>query len=354
MSNMETKLRLREAIKRHCEEEDIYYREVDNVRILTRCPCCGDSSNPTHAHFYLIIDPNSNTNAGYICFKCGEHGPVTADILDAMGIEDTTLKTGISKLNKTADKISTKGYMEEQKMMHFDFEIPMITKRDAKVAYLEHRLGRTFTTKELKEAKVITSLKHFLLLNHIGYRPFQPYLIERLERDFIGFLSFGNSHILFRDITNTHDPSWVKYPILEESRANRVLYTMTNSLDPLSTGPIRINMAEGIMDTLSVAFNLDHKAGNELNVCLCGKQYRSFLRFLLDLGFCGSNIQINIFADNDMEFNPKAKEKTDLSYFKKNLGRFKYIFGKITIYYNRKQKDCGVPKNEIRLEKHVL
>lgn len=354
MSNMETKLRLREAIKRHCEEEDIYYREVDNIRILTRCPCCGDSTNPSHAHFYLIIDPNSNTNAGYICFKCGEHGPVTADILEAMGIDDSNLMSGISRLNKTADKMSTKGYMEEKKMLHFDFEIPYITQRDAKIAYLENRMGRKFTTSELKDAKVITSLKHFLMLNNIQYRPFQPYLIDMLERDFIGFLSFGNSHLLLRDITDTHDPSWVKYPILEESRANRVLYTINNSLDPLSTDTFTINLSEGIMDTLSVAYNLDHANDNELNVCLCGKQYKSFLRFLLDLGFCGSNIYINIFADNDMEFNLKAKEVTDLAYFKKNIGRFKYIFGKITIYYNRKQKDCGVPKDEIRLVKHVL
>ena len=87
MSNLETKLQIREAIKQHCIEEDIYYREVDSQRILTRCPCCGDSSNPNHAHFYIIIDPNTNINAGYICFKCGAHGPLTPEILSMMGIQ---------------------------------------------------------------------------------------------------------------------------------------------------------------------------------------------------------------------------------------------------------------------------
>ena len=354
MSNLETKLQIREAIKQHCMEEDIYYREVDSQRILTRCPCCGDSSNPNHAHFYIIIDPNTNINAGYICFKCGAHGPLTPEILSMMGIQNPNLAKQVSTMNKTSDRMATRGYMEGQTLMHFDFQVPLIRKRDPKIAYLEHRLGRTFTTTQLQKAKVVPSILQFLRENEIQRMSFQPSLMQMIDRDFIGFLSFGNSHLLLRDITGRHEPSWIKYPILEESRANRVFYTITNSLDPLSTEKLAINMTEGIMDILSVAFNLGYEKEDTLNVCLCGKQFKAFLTLLLDLGFCGSNITINIFADNDKEFNKKAKEYTDLLYFKKTIGRFKQLFGNVYIYYNRKGKDCGVPKEEILLEKHLL
>ena len=42
MGNLETKIRLRTLIKQRCEEDGSYYREVDPIRILIRCPFCGD------------------------------------------------------------------------------------------------------------------------------------------------------------------------------------------------------------------------------------------------------------------------------------------------------------------------
>lgn len=355
MGNLETKIRLRTLIKQRCEEDGSYYREVDPIRILIRCPFCGDSSDPRHAHFYIICDTSQNTNAGYICFKCGEHGAVTAETLTALGISDPNIKSELVTLNKTAEKSPVKGYMEENRMDVFPMKTPPRILPGRKIQYLEKRLGRTFSEEELKDMKVIPSIHKFLDLNGITDYAFSKYQMNMLEHDYVGFLSYGNSHLLLRDITGNHkDYSWIKYPILEESRNNRVFYTISTELDPFTTEPITVNMAEGIMDILSICYNLGYGTKNTLNVCISGNHYERFLIMLLDLGIVGSNVTINVFPDNDIEFNPTAKKKTTISYFEKIFQKFKYLYKEINVFYNKIGKDCGVPKDEIKLKKYRL
>lgn len=353
MSNATTKLALRESFRHKCEEEGIYFRDVDDIRFLTKCPYCGDSDDPRHAHFYVIADPSNNMNAGFVCHKCGEHGPVTEDTLLLFGIDDVNLRNGLITLNKTSDKKSKHGYMEGTELKTFPFEVKSIA-RGRKVGYLEQRLKRNFTDQELKEMKVVTSLHRFLIENQIDEMRFDKWFMNLLERDYIGFLTYGNSHILFRDITNTHDERWVKYPIISASASNKVLYTIQTEIDPMTTEEIEINIAEGIMDTLSICYNLGHRKSNTLNVCVGGNYFEKFLVFLLDLGFAGSNVTINIFADNDMRFNQKAKKQTDLAFFNRTFHNFKYLYKEINVYYNLIGKDCGVPKEEIRLKRYRL
>lgn len=354
MSNIETKARLREAIRKKCEEENSYYREVDSMRILIRCPFCGDSSNPSHAHFYVICDLQSNRNAGYICFKCNESGAFTAETLVALGISDPNLQSGLVTLNKTADKVAKNGYDTDTKMQTFSFERLPIETKGRKIQYLEHRLGREFSIEELDDMKVVPSIHKFLDHNHITNYRFPIFMMNRLEHNYVGFLSYGNSHLLLRDVSGMEQQPWIIYPIIQESANNPVFYSIAAALDPFSTEPITINLAEGTMDILSVCYNLGYDKENTLNVAVCGKKYEKFLFFLLDLGFVGSNITINVFADNDQAFNKKAKGITDIKYFEKIFRRFKYLYKEINVYYNQIGKDCGVPRDQIRLKKYRI
>lgn len=352
MSNQQIKINLKEAIKEHCEEEGSYYREVDDRRILIRCPFCGDSTNPRHAHLYIVLNIENNYNPGYICHKCGEHGAVNEEFLSMLDITNPNLKASLHVLNKTSDKRTKNGYAEETKMEFFDYKLPPI-RRGNKINYLEGRLGRPFTDEELTSCKVITSLKDFIDLNHIPRNEYRYpiWQMNILERDYLGFLTYGNSHILFRDITDKHDLSWIKYPITLQSSENNVIYTLATALDPLTTESITINISEGVMDIVSVCYNLGYQGSNVLNVCITGNHYEKFVVFLINLGLIGSNININIFADNDAAFNQKAKRKTTIPYFQKIFRKSKYLFGSIHVFYNVIGKDCGVPRNKIRLQK---
>lgn len=351
MSNKDTKLDLIEALK----SRDIYFRQVNKVEFRTRCPFCGDSSkNLNTGHFYIRIDPEDNLPVVYNCFKCNEKGILTADTLSALEVDNVDLKSNLYTLNKTSDKVDNKNFYGEVKTVYFDYELPE-PKDKKKIEYLNKRLGLTFTNEDYKNMKLITSLRDFLLLNNIKTISAPPEIIRRLEDHFIGFLSYGNSHILFRDITEKDQFRWLKYPITEESRQNRLFYVMATTIDVLSKEPITINLAEGVFDALSVCYNLGFDSPNTMNISVSGKFYERLLLFLIDLGLVGSNITINIFSDNDSEFGKKkGNESTTIGYYRKKFQNFKHLYGEINVYYNTIGKDVGVPRDEICLKRYKL
>ena len=91
-----------------------------------------------------------------------------------------------------------------------------------------------------------------------------------------------------------------------------------------------------------------------MNIAVCGKFYIPVIEYLVNIGFVGSNINLNIFGDNDAKFNPTAKQPTDITYFDKILKHIKNCFGKTNIYYNTISKDIGVKKEDISLIKYQL
>ena len=84
---------------------------------------------------------------------------------------------------------------------------------------------------DFRKMKVITSLRDFLIYNNIRKLTCENYVANYLENNYIGFLSSGNSHILFRDITNKNQIRWYKYPITKESSTNRILNLSINGIE---------------------------------------------------------------------------------------------------------------------------
>ena len=350
MTNRETTLDIIQALS----NRDVYFKQVNDVEYRTRCPYCGDSMNNLNTgHMYIRINPDDNFNIVYHCFKCEESGIMTADVLSALDIDDVDIKSGLYTLNKTAKRADNKNIVSGVQNIYFDYKLPEI-KLDKKTEYIENRLGIKFSKDDFKKMKVITSLKDFLILNNIKSITCDRYIANAIERDCVGFLSFGNSHILFRDITNRGAIRWFKYPITNESRKNRLFYSMAGSVDPLTSEKIQINLAEGVMDTLSECYNLGFDDSNTMHISVSGKYYDRILLYLVDLGLVGSNITINIFADNDAKYNNKNNNPTDIKYFRNLLKKYKHLYGEVNVYYNTLGKDIGVPRDEINLKRYLL
>lgn len=350
MTNRETKLDIIQALS----NRDVYFKQVNDVEYRTRCPYCGDSMNNLNTgHMYIRINPDDNFSIVYHCFKCEESGIMTADVLSALDIDDVDIKSGLYTLNKTAKRADNKNIVSGVQNIYFDYKLPEI-KLGKKTEYIENRLGIKFSKDDFKKMKVITSLKDFLILNDIKSITCDRYIANAIERDCVGFLSFGNSHILFRDITNRGAIRWFKYPITNESRKNRLFYSMAGSVDPLTSEKIQINLAEGVMDTLSECYNLGFDDENTMHIAVSGKYYDRILLYLVDLGLVGSNITINIFADNDVQYNNKNNNPTDINYFRNLLKKYKHLYGEVNIYYNTMGKDIGVPRDEINLKRYIL
>ncbi len=351
MSNKDIKLLVIEKLFERGE----YIKQVNDDEYRTRCPFCGDSmKNLNTGHLYIKINPNDNFPMVYNCFKCNEHGIVNQEFLSLMDIDDTNLKSAVLTLNKNADKYASQKFLDNNKTIMFDYKLPPIH-RGEKTHYIEKRLGITLSDETLKDMKVITSLREFLMYNHIQTVTLPDNILWKIEKKYVGFLTFGASHILFRDITNTEEYHWIKYQITHESRQCRAFYSISSTIDVFTNDIITINLTEGIMDILSVYTNLEFNGENILNIAVCGKHYLSILEKLINMGFVGSNIHINIFADNDMQFNKnKNNVPTDLEYFQKILYKVKHVFGDINIYYNQIDKDVGVPKEKILLKKYKI
>lgn len=349
MNNIEIKQSIIEALKTLP-----YFRQVNNAEFRVRCPFCGDSiKNLNTGHMYIHINLEDNYPAVFNCFKCNEHGVVSADVLSALEIDDIDLKSSVKQLIRTSDKMSGYSYINNSKMIFFDYTRPEI-ERDRKISYIENRLGVSLTDGQLSDMKVITSLADFLTHNNIKELSCNNNIAWKLENNYVGFLSYGNSHILFRDVTEKEEYSWVKYPITKESQKNRVFYSMAAAVDIFTSDKIIINLSEGVMDAISANINLGYSENNMMNIAVCGKRYDSVIRYLISIGLLGKNIVLNIFADNDEKFNEKNNHPTTLSYFKYVLKKYKYLFGEINVYFNTISKDIGVPLDKILLEKSKI
>ena len=349
MTNNEIKIKFIDRLN----SRDVWVKKKSEVMYLTRCPFCGDSADPTHGHFYIKVDLSDNSNIVYKCFKCPACGVLDKDVCERLDISDIDMLTDITMLNKTADRKDTKQIMGESFNM-FDYTLPTPI-YNRKIQYIENRLGIRLTEEDAKRLKVITSFYQFINENKIKELTCSPGVAKMFEENYVGFLTYGNSHILFRDITGKMDISWIKYPISRKSMENRIFYSISSQIDPFTEEPITINLCEGVLDAASIYFNLKYDKPNTITIAVTGKYYEPIVRFLIGLGLFGSNVQLNVFADNDSVFNKKNKQKdTNIEFYRKIFRNTKYLYKSIKVYYNIKSKDCGVPLDQIVLKEYKI
>lgn len=354
MTVKETKESFIDALYRRAEQNGFYIRQVNEEEYQTRCPFCGDSqSNFNTGHLYINVNPDNNFPIVYNCFKCDEHGAVNSEFLNIMDLDDINLKSSIISMNKNADSMKSHDFLYGDKIKQFGYKIPKF-KRSDKTKYIERRLGKSLSDDELMQMKVITSLKDFLELNNIKKLTLDKKWCQLIEKQYVGFLSFGGSHILFRDIYDNSKFSWIKYFVTAESKQCRAFYSMEADIDVFTEDKLTINLSEGVMDILSVYKNLGFNEPNTMNIAVCGKHYVGILTSLVKMGLVGDNVIVNIFSDNDKVFNKKNTAPTTPVYFKKLLSRMRELYGEVNIYYNRIGKDFGVPMENISLEVHKI
>lgn len=336
---------------------DEYIRQVSEVQFQTRCPFCGDSQSNLHTgHFYIRCDINDNFPIVYNCFKCPENGVMNRETLEKLGITDTSIVSSIKDVNKKFVSIDGMNIIIGESFKTFPLSAPDPKHNLWKVKYIENRLGVKVTRDFAKKTKLITSFKDFIKSNEIQTLNCNPHVAKLFEDDYIGFLSYGNSHILFRDVTERNQYSWLKYPILPKSSSNYVAYSLESVVDIFTDETITINLCEGIFDIISICYNLGYNKDNCINMCVCGKSYKKIIERLITQGLFGYNVILNIFSDNDKKYNKGKKNNYDttLEYYRKAFKEYLILFKEINVYYNQSSKDCGVKRDQISLKKYLL
>lgn len=335
-------LALKHLIINELSERTGYKVSGNGLFHTVRCPYCGDSSNPNHAHFNVRIDlEDPKSSMGYNCFKCGVSGFVTPAVLNELGINVDSDTMGSLKYLNTKYARSNKIKLNKTE----PYDIPLSDTRVAvsKLDYLNTRLGTNFSYQDCQNLRVILSLIDFITINDIRHIDGIPAnKLNFYEQNYIGFLS-SNKNLLTLRLSNQKIPGmrYYKCKINPNNMDSNSYYAIPFAFDPLYSDTIKVHIAEGTFDILSVYANLNNRnTDHNYYYAVCGFGYVEVLKSIIRSGLT-TGIELHIYADND-------KKDDDIIRQIKKVPAASSWFPRVIIHRNGSGcKDYGVPKNQI-------
>lgn len=260
----------------------------------------------------------------YHCFLCNCGDRVNANFLNK-------LSGGAISLD-VVNMVSHAKYnhIGNLKKVDVDFIVGTPNMNSPHIRYIEDRVGTGFTIDDYDKFKIIwdwdnicRSISDKRLLNKLP-----------INNHSISFLSDDKTTILTRQYEDING-RWSKITIFPSE--NRSMYTIKATLDLFTKDRITINIAEGVLDVISIYKNFS--SDNAVYLAVLGSEYISGIEYMIAKGIIGSNVDVKIYIDNGIDGN-------DL---KRRLKKYKWIFGSITILENIKDKDVGTTIDRIRL-----
>jgi len=318
---------IKQSILDEIQKQSVIFHKVSYDQYRIRCPLCGDSQkNLQSAHLYLKCSLDPTEPILYNCFKCNSKGRLNKNLMEKLNISIN----GLSEIdNQVFNKISVR-------KMNIDILTGTPNLMSEQVNYIDNRLGKGLTLEDYDRFKIIWNIES--LDPHITDIRVKNTLPN--NRDSISFLSEDKSTILTRRFVDEY-PTWRKrkiFPLEDKS-----LYTIKSQIDLFSKDPIIINIAEGIIDIISIYKNFNTGL-NSIYIAVLGSDYETGIQFAIRNGFIGSNIIVKIYIDNDV----------DEKILKYRLRKYKWLTDRIYIYKNIKFKDFGTTRENIKLMEYLL
>ena len=318
--------------------------EAGRKEVVVRCKYCGDSMDKSHAHLYIRVPQNSQDLAVYDCKKCPAKGYVDDEFLRKYGVTDSETLIQIIKHNDEVMK--SPSYKRFANVKVFPLKNDCIRKTNLnqyKLKYINERIGSDFSFADMLKLKI------FLNLGDVIYRNSLPNtrdknIINQLDENFIGFISYDNSNANMRKCTNNEvyykiNKRYVNYHLIDkpDSKGFYIIPTIINLLDATT---VKIHITEGPFDILSIFYNLNNCNDYQNIYCSCGgKGFVNTIEFILkEIGVI--NYEIHIYPDQDQknyEINNVINKCSNLCC---QLYEHHNIFNG--------EKDYGVPLNKIK------
>ena len=319
-----------------------------NIQWVVRCPYCGDSSDPTHGHFSIKIDMDSDSPMVYRCFKCEERGVITATVLQDLGCGyDSDLAESLKAYNKSSISNS-----EKYNTRNLSYIAPLNTnpEHDKKKQYLNQRFGLDLSYEDYRDMKVVFDIFEFMHFNSIKAIPNVSWkFLKFINMNYVGFLTNNNAKIIWRCIRK--DESMHRYTKMNLDPNNvsvNNFYMIPNVIDLTYTTDMHVHIAEGTFDIISVYYNvMNQKKENQLYYAAAGFNYNTIISYLLNIGIC-TDIILHIYSDSD------KSDRDHLKYLSSNRNRIwiKEIYIHRNLYPG--EKDYGVPKSRIQHSSYLL
>ena len=316
------------------------------AEVLLRCPFCGDSKNPKHAHFYISVPQTPEDLILYHCKKCPAQGMLTDEVLRKLGCNDPNTLVEIIKHNTEVLKLPKYKTLKNINIYPLRYKyIRNSETNEAKLAYINNRIGSRFTIEDLYKVKIFLNLFDIINQNKLELTRSQN-IVRDLDYNFIGFISYDNSYCGLRKVTDAElypsiNKRYINYNLINKTSDSKNFYIIPSQVDITSTRPVRIHIAEGQFDILSIFYNLN-MSNTMQNVYMAagGKSYTQALNFILkELGLI--NYEIHYYPDKDVDDNEVDRIVTS-----------KINLLPADIYIHRNiypgEKDYGVPMGRIK------
>ena len=316
--------------------------------VSCRCPECPDGKDPRSRHFGITI-PQSNTEPSvYHCFKCHCRGIITYTKLLEWGLFDEQIAIEITEHNKHCSTISSNAkYFNKNIYNLYNYETRNDQLSFNKLLYINSRLGLNLNYENCRRLKIALNLYDILNANHITSITRNKQITDQLDSNFIGFISIDNSFLNMRRIVDeglvyeSIDKRYINYEIFNDKYDNSErFYTIPTTIDLLDPRPIKIHIAEGPFDILSVYFNL-YNQERGIYTSIAGSNYYGQILYFLKV-YKLINVEIHLYPDND-ESGSNSKIQWILSKISK-LNLPTYIHR--NLYPG--EKDFGVSINRIQ------
>ena len=319
----------------------------DETNITVQCPFCGDSQKSDHGHFSIKLEIDPGEGMPYQCFRadCGETGILTTETLQLLGCSDPGTLLELASHNRTISGKLEKGFSEKY---NHNYQVVNLSLSDneAKLDYINHRLGVNFRFEDLQDFKIQLGLYDFLRGNYINTLAFKKEKCDLLDQYSIGFLSMYSDYLICRDITQEQLTGlrYTMYRIRGKSTENdKKLYCIPTKVDLLDPHPADINIAEGTFSILGAYLHTkkgrDHP--NNLWLANCGSGYKNTLLHVVKQ-FGLYDVNLHIWSDSEIGIRKYEKLVQDVQ-DRMNLRS-------CHVYYNSKAEDFGVPGNQIKVE----
>ena len=313
---------LKTKILEMIQEKAPVFKQSSNGQYRIRCPICGDSQkNLTDSHMYLKSSYDPTEPILYKCFKCNTSGKITAHFLSLLDIHipdfDDTSSQHFNRVTKFGE--STTEILTGTPNMKSD-----------QVGYIEYRLGKGLIEEDYQKFKIVWDMNQ--VVPYVTNQRVKNTLPSNMTS--ISFLSNDGSMLLTRFFQPIKDFRWKKTKLFPGSQ--RSFYTIKSTIDLFTLKPITVHIAEGIIDIISIYKNFN-TGDNSLYLATLAKDHPVSLEYTISLGLVGSNVDVRVYIDNDI----------DSKQLKSTLRKYRWVFGNIIIIRNGKSEDFGVHREQI-------
>lgn len=312
-----------------------------------RCFYCMDSIDKSHGHFYISIPKSKDEPSKFYCQKCKTKGYVTHKTLLNWGIYDDTIAIDLINHNKEIFKAGNKKYdMRDVYILYNDY-IKEDDLSASKLRYINNRLGINLSYQDLLDMKIVLNLNDLINRNNLQFKLTRNYnIVNDLDQSFVGFISLDNAFVNMRRLVqpgrvySSIDKRYINYDLFKKFDNTERYYTIPTNINLAEPRRIKLNIAEGPFDILSVYYNLRGQS-NDIYTAVAGSNYKGIIRHFVSTMKL-PYIELHLYLDND-EYGSNAVIQ-DIADYVKPLECPMYVHRNLY----KGQKDFGVDPNHIK------